>query len=118
MTVVHDGSLASSAVLNVEGPLRAPVRSVMRHDVRALLRRGERRILVHLAQVSEIDAAGVGQLVRAYNMAVAANAVLRIIQVSTRVREVLSRVGLLDLLSPDSDENLTTFPEQASPQSR
>jgi anti-anti-sigma factor len=90
------------SVLHVEGSLRAPVSTDLRHAVRVLLRRGERTIVVSLARVFEVDAAGVGELVRAYNMTTAADGVLRVVDVSPRVREVLARVGLLNLLSADS----------------
>ena len=92
-----------TAVLYIGGPLRAPVSTELRHRVQALLRRGKRRILLDLAGVSDLDAAGLGELVRAYNMTVAANGVLRIAHAFGRVRELLARVGLFDLLNVDSE---------------
>jgi anti-anti-sigma factor len=77
--------------------------------VRTLLRRGERRIVLDLAGVSRIDAAGIGELVRAYNIAIASNGALRIVNTTPRVREMLERVGLFDRLNagpndtPDPD---------------
>jgi anti-anti-sigma factor len=68
-----------------------------------LFRRGERRIVLDLTRVSKIDAAGVGELVRAYNMTDALDGWLRIAHASAWVREALTRVGLLDLLSLDGD---------------
>ena len=47
-------------IVRVEGPLRVPV-SEPCVEVRALVRRGERAIVVDLAEVSRIDAAGVEQ---------------------------------------------------------
>jgi len=73
----------------------------VRHKVQALLHRGDRTILLSLARVSDIDAAGVGELVRAYNMTVAANGFLRITQISGKARQLLDQVGLLDLLTTD-----------------
>lgn len=101
MSPVRARSSHAVSILDVEGPLRVPVNARLRHDVRALLRRGERRILLNLARVSRIDAAGVGQLVRAYNMTSAANGVLRVVHATLGVREILERVGLFDLLSAD-----------------
>jgi anti-anti-sigma factor len=71
----------------------------LRHRVRALLRRGERSLVLDLARVSRIDAAGVGELVRAYNMTLAANGVLRTVHANGWVREILSRVGLFEILT-------------------
>jgi anti-anti-sigma factor len=92
-----------TTVLHIVSRLRAPVSTELRHRVHALLRRGERRILLDLSRVSDLDAAGVGELVRAYNMTSAANGVLRVAHAFGRVRELLTRVGLFDLLNVDSD---------------
>ena len=70
----------SVCVVAIEGPLRRPINRELRHRVRALLCRGERRLVLDLTQVSRIDAAGVGELVRAYNMTAASNGVLRVAQ--------------------------------------
>ncbi len=101
MTTVRDRR-DDTAVVYVEGPLRAPVRAPIRHTVHDLLRSGERRIVLSLARVIDLDAAGVGELVRAYNIAAAAGGVLRIEHASGWAREVLGRVGLLDLLEQGS----------------
>ena len=69
--------------------------------MRGLLRRGERDIVLDLSRVASIDAAGVGELVRAYNMTVAMDGLLRIVHVNKRVREMLERAGLLTFLNGD-----------------
>jgi anti-anti-sigma factor len=91
------------SVLRVERPLRAPVTLELRHRVQALLRSGERRILLDLVGVSELDAAGVGELVHAYNMTTGASGVLRIANSAGSVRDLLVRVGLFDLLNEHSE---------------
>src|SRR5687768_3833420 len=103
MVVLEEQCSHDVPVLHINGPLRAPLTTELRHDVRALLDRGERRILLDLALVSEIDAVGVGELVRAYNMTIAAEGVLRIAHAADNVREVIERVGLFGLLSVDSE---------------
>jgi anti-anti-sigma factor len=85
----------------LDGPLLAPVNQELATRVRVLLQRSERRIVLDLSSVSLIDAAGVGVLVRAYNVACAMDASLRIAHATKRVRETLERVGLFDLLSSD-----------------
>lgn len=87
------------SVLEIEGTLRAPGTGELRQRVQALLNRGERRILLDLARLSGIDAAGVGELVRAYRTTNAAGGVLRIAHASRRVRHLLQVAGLLKLLS-------------------
>jgi anti-anti-sigma factor len=91
--VSHDVS-----IVEVEGP-RVPVNGELRHRVLFLLRHGERHIVLNLAHVSRIDAAGVGELVRSYNVAMAAKGGLRITRVTRYVRSILKRVGLFEILS-------------------
>ena len=98
-----DGLQLHLSILHIDSPLRAPVDAELRQRLQALLARGERRILLDLAGVSDLDAAGLGELVRAYNMTAAANGVLRIAHISGNVRELLARVGLFDLLNVDSE---------------
>ena len=86
------------AVLQAEGPLRAPMRPTLRRDLQRLLDRGERTILLDLSRVPEVDAAGVGELVHAYNMTAAANGVLRVERAVRKVEALLDRAGLRDIL--------------------
>jgi anti-anti-sigma factor len=58
--------------------------------------------MLDLARVSRIDAAGVGELVRAYNMTTAAGGVLRIANATTMVRELLELAGLFELMGGES----------------
>jgi anti-anti-sigma factor len=91
--------------LYVEGPLRVPVSRNLRAKVRTLLRRGDRAILLDLGGVSRIDAAGVGELVRAYNMTVAIDGAFRVVHTTEWVREILKRAGLFDLFSGVHDSD-------------
>lgn len=85
-------------VLHLEGSLRMPLNGALQHNIGALLRRGRRIIVLDLSAVTRIDAAGIGELVRAYNTTTAAGGVLQISQATGWVREILRRVGLLDIL--------------------
>ena len=87
------------SVVRLEGSLRAPINRVLRRQVRGLLRRGERRIVLDLTQIPVIDAAGIGELVRAFNMSAAADGQLRIVNTTRWVRQILEFVGLFELLS-------------------
>jgi anti-anti-sigma factor len=87
------------SVLPVEGTLRVPVHSELIQNVKALLGRGERRILLDLARLSDIDAAGIGELVRAFNATRAAGGVLQIANASRHVSQPLEISGLLGLLT-------------------
>jgi anti-anti-sigma factor len=93
-------------VLYLNSPLRAPRSGALRHGVKDLLRRGEREIVLDLARVRSIDGAGVGQLVRVYNLTRAADGVLRIVHATPWVREILERVALFALLTGGGDRDL------------
>jgi len=99
MTVIVQLCPKRTHIVRVEGPLRTPVRRVLRQSVRALLLRGERRIVLDLSAVSRIDAEGVGELVRTFNMTSAMNGALRIVNPTAWVREILERAHLFDVLS-------------------
>jgi anti-anti-sigma factor len=89
-------------VIFVQGPLLAPLDCDLRNRVRDVLRSTGRNIMLDLARVSRIDAAGVGELVRAYNMTTAAGGVLRIANATTMVRELLELAGLFELMGGES----------------
>jgi anti-anti-sigma factor len=92
-------------VVCLDGPLLAPLTDELSRRIRSLCRRGERTIVLDLARVSRIDAAGIGQLVRAYNVAVAADSRLQIVHVTRWPHEMLELVGLLTLLSAGQDRS-------------
>ena len=100
MTVTQD-PLERIWVVQGDGPLRTPVSPSLQEEVQARLSRGERTLVINLAAVNDIDAAGVGELVRVFNMAIAEGAVLRLTRVAPRIREVLQRLGLSLLLDED-----------------
>ena len=68
------------------------------HLQRAVLR----RIVLNLAAVSDLDAAGVGELVHLFNMAATAHSELRIANARPRVRELLDRARVFNLLTGDA----------------
>ena len=103
MSVVLKLCRKGFGIVPVEGPLRVPVSRALRDKVRAWLRQGQRVIVLDLAQVTRIDAAGVGELVRAFNLAAAVNARVQITNASPWVREVLDRAGVLDLLTGEME---------------
>jgi anti-anti-sigma factor len=64
-----------------------------------VLGRGYRRILLDLSGLLAIDAAGIGELIRAYNTTTAEGGVLRIVNANARVRRLLEITRVFELLS-------------------
>ncbi len=87
------------AVVRVSGSLRAPVRRDLSQTIGALIRRGERQVLLDLRGLDDVDAAGVGEMVRAFNMMSAAGGVLRIAHANRHVRRLLRIAGVFTLLT-------------------
>jgi anti-anti-sigma factor len=109
MTISRDRH-AETSVVHIAGTLRAPTGGRLLQRVQSLLGHGERRIVLSLARLTDLDAEGIAELVRAYDATFAAGGVLRIAHTPERIRELLRRVGLLDLLEDESrfvdeDEN-------------
>ena len=102
MTSVRQEQSPRVSILHIAGPLRVPLDLELRRTVHASLRRGFRRIVLNLASVSDLDAGGVGELVRMFNLAAAAHGELRIANASPRVRELLDRARVFDLLTGDA----------------
>jgi anti-sigma B factor antagonist len=86
-------------IIPVEEALQAPVNAQVRQRIHAVLRNGARRIRLDLSRLSSIDAAGVGELVSAFNATKAAGGVLDIAHASRRVRRVLEVTGVYGLLT-------------------
>jgi anti-anti-sigma factor len=96
-----EGATALS-ILYLEGDLRAPVTLELRRGVEALLRRGRRCILLDVANVTDLDAAGLGELVRVYTLAAAARSELWVRNTTPRARKLLDLAGLFEVLSVPS----------------
>ncbi len=87
------------AVVRVSGSLLAPIRRDLSRTIGALIGRGERRVLLDLRGLDDVDAAGVGELVRAFNMMRRAGGALRIAQANPHVRRLLRTAGVFTLLA-------------------
>lgn len=98
-TVEH---CTDESILEVEGILRVPLHSGLSERVHALLLGGERRILLDLGRVSDIDAGGVGELVSAFDSTRAEGGVLRIAHANRHVRRLLDVAGVLRFMTGDT----------------
>jgi anti-anti-sigma factor len=99
MTIVLEPPARERYVVVVEGRLQVPITFDVPQAVQALFDRGQRAIVLDLSRVSSIDAAGIGEVVRAYCLMAAGNGRLRIQHANAWVRKTLELVGLFDLLT-------------------
>ncbi len=84
-------------ILTVGGAIAAETTPVLRAVIASTIQRRPQRIILDLSQASVLDAAGIGELVRAYRIIHEGNGQLRVVG-SPRHRELLARTRLLDLL--------------------
>ena len=88
------------SILEVEGKLQSPVSPELSQRVEAALARGQRSVLLNLLRLTDIDAAGIGELVRLFNVTKALGGALRTANARRHVKQLLEITGLLPLLSP------------------
>lgn len=96
-------------VLYLKGPLRMPLNGDLKQNVRVLLRQGARLVVLDLSGVPKIDAAGVGELVRVFNLTTSEGRVLQVVGATARVRKILERVGLFGVLSEGGSPAVTSL---------
>ena len=84
--------------LELQGSLRAPIDGVLRSRVESLIDGGVRRVSLDLSGVSDIDAAGVGELMQIFTTVTTAGGALEIERMNPHVRRVLEVSGVLGLL--------------------
>jgi anti-anti-sigma factor len=97
-TTADVGHLCPS-VIRIAGPLLGPRQTELARRVETRLDRGERWLVLDLRKVSEIDAAGVGQLVRAFNRTRAAGGMLQIANARRRVQTLLDVTCVSNVLT-------------------
>jgi anti-anti-sigma factor len=102
MTSVRVERSPSVSILHISGPLCVPLDLELQWTVHRILRRGACRVVLNLAAVSDLDAGGVGELVHLFNMATVAHSELRIVNARPRIRELLDRARVFDLLTGDA----------------
>jgi anti-anti-sigma factor len=99
MTAVRGPCSRNTRLVYAQGPLRVPLGHDWQDTLRAYLRRGDRVFVLDLTRVTSIDAAGVGELVRAHNLTAAASGSFAIVNANAWVREMLDRAGLSGVLN-------------------
>jgi len=77
---------------------------VLRDIVKDLLSKGEKKILLNLADVSYIDSSGVGELVGAFTSVRNHGGEMKLLQLTKKVKDVLVITKLLTVFDVKDDE--------------
>jgi anti-sigma B factor antagonist len=92
-------------VLNLQGDIRLGESNIELHNIlRALVEKGERRILLNLADVSYIDSSGLGELVAGFSTLQKNGGELKILKLAGRVRELMVLTKLLTVFDVFENE--------------
>ncbi len=76
----------------------------LRDEVRKLLAKGSKKILLNLAEVSYIDSAGLGELVSAYTAVKNSGGELKLLNLTAKVRDLLVITKLLTVFDAKDNE--------------
>ena len=107
-------SIGGVAIVRVsETRLMYPLLSEFADAVTALLKSGERKVLIDLAPVVYVDSASIGCLMDLYRQTSAAGATLKLSGVQKRVTTMLTMTGAQQFIDVHGDEQaaLETFGE-------
>ena len=77
---------------------------LLRETVQSLLGRGQKEILLNLAEVSFIDSAGLGELVSAFTSVRNRDGDLKLLKLTTRVHDLLQITKLYTVFDISDDE--------------
>ena len=91
------------AVLDLSGRLDVESANTLRESVAAVLATGARQVVLNLIGVTDLDAAGLGELAHSLNSVRAAGGELRLVVRSPSVQELLARTHLLEVFTVDAD---------------
>jgi anti-sigma B factor antagonist len=76
----------------------------LREEVRQLLAKGSKKIVLNLADVNYIDSSGLGELVSAYTAVKNAGGELKLLNLTSKVRDLLVITKLVTVFDVKDDE--------------
>jgi anti-sigma B factor antagonist len=76
-------------IIDIEGRVTVRDANQLRDKVRSLLQQGRLQLVVNLAAVPYMDSAGLGELVQAYATATRQGGALKLLNTTTKLRDLL-----------------------------
>lgn len=105
----------SVVVLDLKGDIRIGEGNIELHNIlRSLVEKGEKKILLNLADVSYIDSSGLGELVAGYTTLQKNHGELKLLSLTKRVSELMVITKLLTVfdISDNEKEAVESFDNQ------
>jgi len=95
----------STVILDLEGNIRLGEGSRELHEaIRLLVEKGEKEILLNLANVSYVDSSGLGELVAGYTTLQKSGGQMKLLNLTERVSELMVITKLLTVFEVYEDE--------------
>ena len=93
---IHTRTIGDVHVLDFSGKITLgdPTKA-MRHTISDLLENGGKKILLNLTDVNYIDSSGIGELLRTFTTVTTAGKQLKLLNLTSKVRELLVITKLL-----------------------
>lgn len=93
------------SIVNLSGKITLGEGGVaLREEVRKLLAEGKKKIVLNLAEVNYIDSSGLGELVSAYTAVKNAGGELKLLSLTSKVRDLLVITKLVTVFDVKDDE--------------
>ena len=98
-------------VVDAPGRLTGEATTSFRDTIRGLASGGRKKLLVNLAQTSYIDSCGIGELVSAFTTLANQGGVMKLLNLTMRVRDLLQSTKLYTVFEvyDDEDKALASF---------
>lgn len=77
----------------------------MREAIDGLIARGQKNLLLNLANVAVLDSSGIGAIIKSFTTAKKEGGKLKLVNLSRLARQLLSITGLLSVLEVFDDES-------------
>jgi anti-sigma B factor antagonist len=78
--------------------------AVLKDKMRSLVQQGHKKVLLNLGDVSYVDSAGLGEIVQAYATVNKNGGTLKLLNVTKRIKDLLSITKLLTVFDTFDDE--------------
>jgi anti-sigma B factor antagonist len=109
---IHTRTVGDVHILDISGKINLGQGTmVVRNTIKDLLHSGVKKIVLNLAEVNHIDSSGVGELVSSYTAVAKEGGQLRLLNLTTRVQEILAITRLLTIFQVfDNEPAAVSFP--------
>jgi anti-sigma B factor antagonist len=99
-------------LLDLEGKLTIGEGDVqLRRQIERLLESGEKQLILNMERVHYMDSSGVGELMQAFTTVQASGGMLKLLNLSTKIKDILQLTQLLSLFEyfTDEDQAIASF---------